>query len=40
MVSTESGFTYARMLNIDLAAELNNTVNYGYLLEDAVKSKT
>ena len=38
--STEAGFTYARMMNIELGAELNNTVNYGYLLEDAVKSKT
>ena len=40
LISTEGGFTYARMLNVDLAAELNNIVNYGYLLEDAVKSKT
>ena len=40
LIQTEGGYTYARMLNIELNSGLNGSTNYGYLLSDAVKSKT
>ena len=40
LIQTEGGYTYARMLNIELNSGLNSSTNYGYLLSDAVKSKT
>ena len=38
LISTEAGFTYTRMMNIALGAEIDDTALYAYVLDSSVSS--